>query len=92
MIDNADDFSDFVGNLSMWEEYITNMKAPCTWGDQVTPKAVCDPFGVVVVHLITTEREHWHAFYQPRERRPPFRHAFLAYISPVHYNALRSST
>ena len=90
MTDNANEYCEFVGDLRAWDKYIRSMSRPRTWGDQLTLRAVCDAFGVVI-HLITTEQEHWHEVYQPQQPKPPFRHVFLAYISPIHYNALRSA-
>ena len=49
---------------------------------------VSDAFGVVL-HVISTEQENWHIVYQPAVAKAPFRHIFLAYISPIHYNTVK---
>jgi hypothetical protein len=60
------------------------MRQPCTWGDELSLRAVCDAYGVVV-HVVTSDKEYWHVDYRPFVPRAPFRHIFLAYIAPVHY-------
>jgi hypothetical protein len=58
-----------------------------TWGDELTLRAACDSYGVVI-RCVTSEAENWYISYEPLEKRLD-RELFLAYISPIHYNALR---
>lgn len=58
-----------------------------TWGDELTLRAACDWFGARIC-LITSEESNWFIQYEPRQLRSS-RELFLAYISPIHYNALR---
>jgi hypothetical protein len=60
------------------------MARRATWGDELTLRATVDAFGVVL-HLITSDAEHWHNVYTAREVKSP-RVVFLAYLAPIHYN------
>ena len=84
----SEEYSVYIGDENEWNLYLKSMVKSTTWGDELTLRAVCDCYGIVV-HLITTEKENWHLEYNPKSQpKIPIRHAFLAYISPVHYNTV----
>ena len=62
------------------------MALPCTWGDELTLKAVCMAFGVDVT-VITSESSHYLLEYTPEQRKLD-RSLFVSYISPIHYNTV----
>ena len=81
-------YSGFVGEENDWQKYLTRMLAPGTWGDELTLRAVSEAYGVAV-HVVTSERDYFNIVYEPKEARAPYRHAFLAYISPIHYSSVQ---
>ena len=46
-----------------------------------------DSFGIVV-NVLTSDQQNWFMRYKPKELNSPTE-AFITYISPVHYNAIR---
>lgn len=70
-----------------YETYLKGMAREYTWGDELTLRAVCDCFGVVI-NVVTSESTNWYLKYEPPEVKVP-QEVFLTYISPVHYNSLR---
>lgn len=87
MTANSAEYSAFSGDKAEWLAYSTSMAKLRTWGDELGLRAVCDSFGVVV-HLVTSDATNWHLIYQPKTPYAPYRHIFLAYISPIHYNSV----
>ena len=81
-------YSGFIGDEADWWAYLGRMRDPGEWGDELTLRAVSDAYGVIV-HLVTSERDYFNILYEPKEARPPHRHVFLAYVAPVHYNAVQ---
>ena len=88
------DFAPFVGTAADWAHYLGRMAKSREWGDELTLRAACDEYGVVV-HVVTTEHENWLLHYSPdslamADGRPPpgTRECFLAYVSPIHYNVI----
>ena len=81
-------YSGFVGDEAEWWEYLGRMREPGEWGDELTLRAVSDAYGVVL-HVITSERDYFNILYEPKVARPPNRHAFLAYVAPVHYSSVQ---
>ena len=78
------------------------MAQPRCWGDELTLRAAAEAYGVTV-HVVTTEKEHWLLHYNDDDAPPPGpapdgaaasaaaaarREAFLAYVSPIHYNVV----
>ena len=57
------------------------------WGDEVTLKAFCDLFGVVV-HVVLSTGTRWYHKYTPKDASDSCRHVFLSYLSPVHYDSV----
>eukprot|EP00878_Enallax_costatus_P007209 GHUV01007553.1.p1 GENE.GHUV01007553.1~~GHUV01007553.1.p1 ORF type:complete len:338 (+),score=81.02 GHUV01007553.1:294-1307(+) len=67
--------------------YCAGMAQLGTWGDELTLRAVCDSFGVVV-HVVTSEQHNWYLRYNPLKLKSTVE-VFLTYIAPIHYNSLR---
>ena len=88
------EYSFYIGDDDEWRRYLAKMATSRTWGDELTLRAACDEYGVVV-HVVTTEHENWLLHYSPdslamADGRPPpgTRECFLAYVSPIHYNVI----
>ncbi|GAX84260.1 hypothetical protein CEUSTIGMA_g11683.t1 [Chlamydomonas eustigma] len=86
--DKSDEFIPFLGED--FDAYVKAMSSSGTWGDELTLRAACDSYGAIV-RCVTSEEQNWYISYEPLHRRLD-RELFLAYISPVHYNALRRRT
>ncbi|GAX75657.1 hypothetical protein CEUSTIGMA_g3101.t1 [Chlamydomonas eustigma] len=86
--DHADDFSPFLDED--FNAYVKAMSKSGTWGDELTLRAACEMFGVII-RCITSEESNWYISYQPEQHRIA-RELFLAYISPIHYNTVRRRT
>ena len=91
---HALEYSFYIGDDDEWRRYLAKMATSRTWGDELTLRAACDEYGVVV-HVVTTEHENWLLHYSPdslamADGRPPpgTRECFLAYVSPIHYNVI----
>ena len=91
------EYSFYIGDDDEWRRYLAKMATSRTWGDELTLRAACDEYGVVV-HVVTTEHENWLLHYSPdslamADGRPPpgTRECFLAYVSPIHYNVIAVS-
>ena len=69
------------------DAYLATMAMPRTWGDELTLRAAADAFGVSV-HVITSTETNWYLRYDPSDGSTPKAHAFLTYVSPVHYDAV----
>ena len=70
--------------------YLAAMGRDRTWGDELTLRAVCDSFGVVL-YIVQSTQENWLLTYEPEGRsskRRSSKRLFLTYLSPVHYNAI----
>jgi hypothetical protein len=78
-----------------YEKYISQMSAVGFWGDEITMKALCDGFAIIMYVLLSTQG-NWYLRYVPgccvTEKDISYfytkRQIFLAYLSPVHYNSL----
>jgi hypothetical protein len=79
------DFEAFLGEE--FSQYCREMAKPRVWGDELTLRAICEVFGIVV-NVITSEPENWFLRYVPKHNLVKHE-VFLTYISPVHYNAIR---
>ena len=91
---HAMEYSFYIGDDAEWQQYLAKMATPRTWGDELTLRAACDAYGVVV-HVVTTEHDNWLLHYSPdavavTDGTPPAgtRECFLAYVSPIHYNVI----
>ena len=81
------DFAAFcAGELSA---YLKKMARDRTWGDELTLRAICESFGASV-HVVSSSQENWHLQYEPAEQMGQ-KKIFLAYVSPVHYNAFEAA-
>ena len=68
-----------------FDAYLKKMGRARTWGDELTLRAICNAFGVTL-HVATSQAGSWYLKYEPGQSKTA-RSIFLAYISPVHYNA-----
>lgn len=66
--------------------YLAEMAKLGTWGDELTLRATSECFQCMI-SVITSERMNWFVRYIPD--KSPRGEVFLAYSSPVHYNAIR---
>jgi hypothetical protein len=82
---HPDEYQAFLGED--FHYYVAGMAQPGTWGDELTLRAICDTFGVVV-HVVTSEQHNWYLRYNPLKLRSPAE-VFLTYVAPIHYNSLR---
>ncbi|KAH7620187.1 putative OVARIAN TUMOR DOMAIN-containing deubiquitinating enzyme 11 [Nannochloris sp. 'desiccata'] len=72
------------GDFKAWAQQMVRDR---TWGDELTLRAACEAYGVVV-NVVTSDSENWFLRYCP-EHTVVQREVFLTYISPVHYNGIR---
>lgn len=70
-----------------FDSYVRGMARACTWGDELTLRAVCDAYGVII-NVVTSDVANWWLTYKPAELKNP-RELFLTYVAPIHYNAVR---
>lgn len=82
MADRAQ-FEPFLGED--FSKYISAMARPGTWGDELSLRAACESFQIMI-SVITSERSNWFVRYTPKIS--PRGDIFLAYVSPIHYNAI----
>lgn len=92
------DFQCFLGED--FDRYCYEMSRPGVWGDELTLRAVCESYGIVI-NVLTSEAENWFLRYIPSSSQQqqngfstttssqPKHEIFLTYISPVHYNAVK---
>eukprot|EP01001_Neometanema_parovale_P008700 NODE_4963_length_996_cov_101.190149_g4756_i0.p1 GENE.NODE_4963_length_996_cov_101.190149_g4756_i0~~NODE_4963_length_996_cov_101.190149_g4756_i0.p1 ORF type:complete len:252 (-),score=26.59 NODE_4963_length_996_cov_101.190149_g4756_i0:110-865(-) len=74
------------------ERYARGMKRDGDWGDEITLKAVCDYFDVVI-HVVLSTEGTWYLRYSPthiqsKDGKQGQRHLFLSYLYPIHYNSI----
>jgi hypothetical protein len=79
------EFEAFLGED--FKTYAREMQRDGTWGDELTLRAACESYGVVV-NVVSSDASHWFVRYVPSHTAAQ-RELFLAYVAPVHYNALR---
>jgi hypothetical protein len=82
---HPDEYQAFLGED--FHYYTAGMAQIGTWGDELTLRAICDSFGVVV-HVVTSEQHNWYLRYNPLKSSSTAE-VFLTYIAPIHYNSLR---
>ncbi|GFR45230.1 hypothetical protein Agub_g6628, partial [Astrephomene gubernaculifera] len=70
-----------------FDDYVQQMGRSGTWGDELTLRAVCDSYGIIV-HVVTSDEGNWYLTYMP-ECRKLDREIFLTYIAPIHYNSIK---
>ncbi|KAK9835933.1 hypothetical protein WJX84_011966 [Apatococcus fuscideae] len=70
--------------------YLSDMGRSGTWGDELTLRAICNHYGVVI-NCLTSNQQNWFLRYEPDELKVALE-IFLTYIAPVHYNAIRKRT
>ena len=64
MREHSDDYSFYFEDGQAWEAYLRQMARRGTWGDELTLKAACNCFNVVL-HVLTTEASHYYLQYKP---------------------------
>ncbi|CAL1129047.1 unnamed protein product [Cladocopium goreaui] len=99
---HADFFGVFFEDEAEFQKYLKNMSISGTWGDELTLRAVVEAYGCIA-HVVTSEPKNWHLVYEPENTEvdpaiavcpkgmdmpKPRKQIFLAYISPIHYNAI----
>jgi hypothetical protein len=82
---NSKDFQVFLGED--FKEWTKNMSRDGVWGDELTLRAACEAYGVVV-NVITSDESNWFLRYIP-ENTLIKHELFLSYIAPVHYDAIK---
>jgi hypothetical protein len=81
-------FEGFVGSPRDFDAYIAAMAQPATWGDELTLRAACEAFACAV-NVVSSDAEGWFLRYVPGGGAAVRRELFVAYIAPLHYDALR---
>jgi hypothetical protein len=96
---SAHDFASLFDTPAAFTRYCEDMSRPGTWGDELTLAAVANAYGVEI-HVLQSTAENWHVFYAPPPAAPAAargaaaeaaaktRRVFVAYIAPVHYDAI----
>jgi hypothetical protein len=96
---NSAEYQVFFESQAELEAYLAEMQRPRTWGDELTLKAIAEAFSLTV-HVLTStpglggfyleyKPDSLPAAFKATDRRlshPAARHAFLTYLSPIHYN------
>jgi hypothetical protein len=82
---NRNYFESFLGEE--FKGWAKQMARDRTWGDELTLRAACEVYGIVV-NVVTSDAENWFLRYIP-EHTLVQKEVFLTYISPVHYNGIR---
>jgi hypothetical protein len=75
--------------------FCNDMARDATWGDELTLAAAAEAFGVEV-HVLQSTADNWHLCYVPdvgaqqpaEQQRAATRRVFVAYVAPVHYDAV----
>lgn len=73
-----------------FEQYLLEMAADGTWGDELALRAVADAYGAEV-HILTSAGSGCYLLYVPADTEkffPGGARIFLAYTYPVHYDGL----
>eukprot|EP00668_Euglena_longa_P002685 GGOE01003136.1.p1 GENE.GGOE01003136.1~~GGOE01003136.1.p1 ORF type:complete len:521 (-),score=99.52 GGOE01003136.1:497-2059(-) len=70
-----------------YQRYLDRMGKEKVWGDEMTLKAFCDYFGVVV-HLVLSSGSRWYHKMCPDKARDSSRQIAMAFLCPIHYNAI----
>ncbi|CAK9042468.1 OVARIAN TUMOR DOMAIN-containing deubiquitinating enzyme 11 (OTU domain-containing protein 11) (Deubiquitinating enzyme OTU11), partial [Durusdinium trenchii] len=90
---HMEEFSMFFETPQELRAYIREMSADRTWGDELTLKAISEAFSTVI-HVLTSTKGFGGFFleYMPRSASDEHDmlkpHAFMTYLSPVHYNVM----
>ena len=98
---SAERYAPLFASPAAFSKYCNDMARTRTWGDELTLAAAADAYAVRVHAVQSTER-NWHLSYEPQplpagvQLPPPppeapagkLRRVFLAYTSPVHYDAI----
>ncbi|KAK9919022.1 hypothetical protein WJX75_008738 [Coccomyxa subellipsoidea] len=85
MRENKDDFECYLGED--FAQYTAKMQRSGTRGDELTLRAVCDLYGIII-NVVTSDQLNWFLRYMPKMLKH-VKELFLTYISPVHYNTIR---
>mmetsp|Transcript_19671 Transcript_19671/g.59471 ORF Transcript_19671/g.59471 Transcript_19671/m.59471 type:complete len:255 (+) Transcript_19671:318-1082(+) len=63
MYKNRDEFQPFLGED--WHRYMKDMVCSGTWGDELTLKACCDAYQILI-SVLTSDEQHWFMRYEPK--------------------------
>jgi len=99
---SAERYTPLFASAAAFNKYCNDMARTRTWGDELTLAAAADAYAVRV-HVVQSTERNWHLSYEPQplpagvQLPPPppeapagkLRRVFLAYTSPVHYDAIR---
>lgn len=103
---HSDFFGIYFEDANEYRRYLQEMGRLRTWGDELTLRALVEAY-CCEAHVVTSEASNWYLVYSsendedpdpevalcpagvpmPRKRKQ----IFLAYISPIHYNAIVSA-
>lgn len=64
MAANKAEFEPYLGED--WRRYIRDMAAEGTWGDELTLRACCDAYGIMI-SVVTSDEAHWYVRYKPSD-------------------------
>mmetsp|Transcript_16382 Transcript_16382/g.28091 ORF Transcript_16382/g.28091 Transcript_16382/m.28091 type:complete len:354 (-) Transcript_16382:858-1919(-) len=87
---HQEEYEGFLGES--FTEYLAAMSRAQTWGDELTLRAACEAYKVVV-YVVTSDPLNWYLSYKPScETANMQGEIFLTYIAPIHYNTVRRSS
>jgi hypothetical protein len=91
----ADTFAPLFESRAAFARYCDDVARPGTWGDELTLAAAAEALGAEV-HVLQSTPQNWHLVYAPSAALSAdaaaggkkTRRVFLAYVAPVHYDAV----
>lgn len=103
MASHTERFACLFETEAAWAAYLRRLRADCTWGDELSLRAVAEAYRCVI-HVVTSEKKNFYLSYAPedaskdsaappvdgagRAPAPPGTDLFLSYLLPVHYDAV----
>ena len=103
MVSHPERFACLFETEAAWATYLRRLRADCTWGDELSLRAVADAYQCVI-HVVTSEKKNFYLSYAPDHAdkdttapptdgaglapAPPGTDLFLSYLLPVHYDAV----
>ena len=87
MFENMDQYRMYFEDEREHTEYLSKMQRGGEWGDELTLKAFCDHYQVVVSVVVSTG-QNWYNKYEPPVVRDHKTECVVSYLSPVHYNSV----
>jgi hypothetical protein len=96
----ADTFAPLFESAAAFGRYVDDVARPGTWGDELTLAAAAEALGAEI-HVLQSTPQNWHLVYTPSAAaaagtagtatagaKKKTRRVFLAYVAPVHYDAV----